>query len=741
MKRDENFEFLDDEKIAEKIIDFKDQDITFVRFFIPSIHCSSCIMILENLSNIHKNILESTVDFSNKTVGITFNHSVLKLSHLAIILKKIGYKPSINFELIEKKNHQKIFDRKLIGKLAISFFCFGNIMLLAIPEYVGSHEDIWFLENRNFFRYLMLILSLPVVLFSFTDHIKYAILGLKKHILNMDIPISIGILVLFSWSCYEVFFDLGSGYFDSLSGFSFFLLISKIFQIHTHSKIFSFEKSYKSFYPISISRIQKNNKEENILLSYLKKGDHIIIRNEEIIPVDSILIRGAALLDNSFLTGESYLISKKIGERIYAGSKQKGEAIYLKVIKNVDQSYLSLLWNNKKFRKNKKLFHLNSITNQFSQYFTPIVLIIAIITGIYWYFINVSKVFQTVFSVLIITCPCAIVLSTPFILGNFIRIFSKKGFYIKDIYTMERIANISTLIFDKTGTITDQNKEKISFVGPHLKYKEKKIISSLLRNSIHPLSKRIFSELSIKEFYPIKNFREIIGHGMEGFINKVPVKIGSSKYIGVTINNCKGTSVVISINKKFIGYFLFRNYYRKGIEKIFQNLKKKYKIIILSGDNNELEKKYLESILPKNSKILFNQSPEKKLDYVRKIQKNGEKVMMIGDGINDSSALNQSEVGVSISENPSSFFPNCDAFIQSHYLNKIFLFLKISRISIKLVIVNFMISLFYNFIGIIFAITGLLKPFIAAILMPLSSLSVIIFSLLSTWMVSRRFLS
>ncbi|WP_113738370.1 heavy metal translocating P-type ATPase [Blattabacterium clevelandi] len=741
MKRNENFKFLDDEKIAEKIIDFKDKNITSVRFFIPSIHCSSCIMILENLSNIHKNIIESTVDFPSKIVRIIFNHSVLKLSYLAIILEKIGYKPSINFEFLENKNKKKIFDRKLIGKLAISFFCFGNIMLLAIPEYVGSHEDIWFLENRNFFRYLMLILSLPIVLFSFTDHIKYAILGLKKHIFNMDIPISIGILVLFSWSCYEVFFDLGSGYFDSLSGFSFFLLISKIFQIHTHNKIFSFEKSYKFFYPISISKIKKNNKEENILLFSLKKGDHIIIRNEEIIPVDSILIKGSALLDNSFITGESYLISKKIGERIYAGSKQKGEAIYLKVIKDVDQSYLSLLWNNKKFRKNKKFFHLNSITNKFSQYFTPIVLIISIITGIYWYFINVSKIFQTVFSVLIITCPCAVVLSTPFILGNFIRIFSKKGFYIKDISTMERIANISTLIFDKTGTITDQNKDKIFFIGPYLKFKEKKIISSLLRNSIHPLSKKIFSELSIHQFYPIKKFREIIGYGMEGIINKVPVKIGSSKYIGVTINNSQGTSVAISINKKFIGYFLFRNYYRKGIKKIFQNLKKKYKIIILSGDNNELEKKYLESILPKSSKIIFNQSPEKKLNYVRKIQKNGEKVMMIGDGINDSSALNQSEVGVSISETPSSFFPNCDAFIQSNYLNKIFLFLKISRISIKLIIVNFMISLFYNGIGIIFAITGYLTPFIAAILMPLSSLSVIIFSLLSTWMVSRRFLS
>ncbi|WP_185856372.1 heavy metal translocating P-type ATPase [Blattabacterium cuenoti] len=748
MKKSENFDFLDDEKIADKIINFKHKNITFVRFLIPSIHCSSCVFNLEKLPNFNKNIYESTVDFTNKEVGITFNNAELKLSDLARYLETIGYKPSINFESIEEKigmrEEKKIFDRKLIGKLAISFFCFGNIMLLAIPEYVGAYEeDLWFLEHRHFFRFLMAVLSLPIVYFSFTDYVKNAFFSFKKHISNIDIPISIGILVIFSWSLYEVSFDLGSGYFDSLSSFSFFLLISRLLQIHTHNKILSFEKNYKSFYPISVTKIHNEYyKEEKILISSLKIGDVILIKNEEIIPVDSILMKGSGVLDNSFITGESHLVPKKVGDRIYSGSKQKGEAIFLKVIKNVDQSYLTLLWK-KNFRK-KKLFHLNSITNKFSKYFTPIVLMISVITGIYWSFINVTKVFQTTFSVLIITCPCALALSTPFILGNIIRFFSKKGFYVKDIFTMERISTIKTLIFDKTGTITDPNKERIFFVGNILKDEDKKMISSLLRNSSHPLSQRILTELSVnlKEYYPVKNFQEIIGKGLEGIINDVLVKIGSQEYLGIKKNNFykRTTSVSISINNELIGSFLFRNYYRNGIEKIFQNLKK-YKIIILSGDNNELEKKYLKSILPQSSKIFFNQSPEEKLNYVKKLQKKGEKVMMFGDGINDFSALNQSEVGIAVSENPTSFFPSCDAFIQSNHLEKIFLFLKVSRISIILVIINFAISLFYNGIGIVFAITGHLKPLIAAILMPLSSFSVITFSMLSTWMVSRRFLS
>ncbi|WP_185858150.1 heavy metal translocating P-type ATPase [Blattabacterium cuenoti] len=747
MKKNKIFDFIDDEKIANQIIDFSHKNITTVRFLIPSIHCNSCIFILENLPKSHHNIFDSTVDFYSKKIWITFNNIEYKLSDIAQLLDSMGFTPSIDFESIKnKKNNPNFFYRKLIGKLAISFFCFGNIMLLAIPEYVGAkQEDIWFMENRDFFRYLMVILSLPIIIFSFTDHIKYAVLGLKKHVLNINIPISIGLLVLFIWSCYEVFFDLGSGYFDSLSSFSLFLLLSKIFQMHTHNKILSFDKNYKSFYPVLITKVYRNNrKEEKILLSSLKKGDFILIRNEEIIPADSILIKGSAVLDNSFITGESYLINKKIGEQIYAGSKQKGEAIIIKVIKNVDHSYLSLLWNKNKSKQYRyhKLFDLNLISTRFSQYFTPIILMISIVTGIYWSFsCNISKIFQTVFSVLIITCPCALVLSSPLIFGNIIRFFSKKGFYIKDIFTMERISSAKTLIFDKTGTITDPNKDKIYFIGS-MKNEEKKIIASLLKNSNHPLSQKILSELSIKDFYFIKNFKEIIGQGLEGIVKNIPVKIGSPKYLGIENkvidkNKINQTTVFISINHRFIGYFLFRNYYREGIENMFKNLKE-YKIIILSGDHNNLEKKYLKSILPKSSHVFFSQSPEDKMNYIKKLQKKGERIIMFGDGINDCAALNQSEVGISVSENPTSFFPSCDAFMQSNHLNKIFLFLKISKVSAKLVFINFTISLIYNSIGILFAVTGNLRPLIAAILMPLSSFSVIFFSIVSTWFLSRK---
>lgn len=743
MKKD-YYNFFDEKKVSDKITDYKQKNISCIHFFIPTIHCGSCVFSLETLPKYNKYILYSFVDINYKKIWITYDNRKIKISELAFILDNIGFSPSTNLESIEEKKEEKLnnilFNRRILGKIVISFFCFGNIMLLAIPEYIGSLEDLWYINNRNFFRFTMLTLSIPIVILSFNDYIKSAFLELKKFIININIPISIGIIVLFFWSSYEIFFDISQGYFDSLSGFYLFLLISRLFHTYTHDKIFSFnKKSYKSFYPVLITKVSNQKKEEKVFLSSIKKNDLILIRNEEIIPVDSILVKGRALLDNSFITGESYLIKKNIGEKIYAGSKHKGEILQLKVLKEMDHSYLSILWKKNKSKKRLKKEKSNLILNKYSKYFTLLILSISIFSGLYWFIKgNIRNIFQSTFSVLIITCPCSIVLSSPLIFGNIIKFLSKKGFYVKNIFTMEKMSYITTLVFDKTGTLTDPNKEKLIFFGK-INYNEKKMIASLLRNSNHPLSQKILKTLSINNFFLIKNFLEIPGKGLKCTINNFSVKIGSPKFLGMKFKNEK-TVVAVSIKEKLLGYFIFGNFYRKKIKNIFKKLKN-YKIVILSGDNNKLEKKYLKSIFSNSLKILFNQNPEEKSSYIKKLQKNGEKVMMFGDGINDCAALNQSDIGVAVSDQPTNFFPNCDVFLQSKNIDKIYYFLKISKISRKLVITNLIISLLYNIIGIIFAVSGKLSPFLSAILMPISSFTVIIFSVLSTWIFSKKFLS
>lgn len=725
------FDFLDIQEIKEKLLSFEDKNISLTRLYIPSIHCSSCIWLLENLSKIYPYIIHSTVNFNEKTLQITFKTNKCKLSTLVKILTKLGYKPIITLESIEKKENIGIYNRDILYKLVVSFFCFGNIMLLAFPEYIGAKGDNWLLKNNFFFRWLMLILSLPVVLFSAIDYFKSAYNGLKNKLINIDIPISLGILILFFQTFYEVVFNLGSGYSDTLTGLVFFLLTGRYFQIRTYQYL-SFNKDYKSFYPIYITHIKKNI-EKNILISQLKKNDHILIRNEEIIPADAILIRGIAMIDNSFITGESKLISKNLGDYIYAGGKQKGGAIELKIIKEVNQSYLTELWNHKTFNK-KKVSTNKKMINNLSCYFTSIILLLSLITGLYyWILIDFSKSLQIVSSILIVACPCSLALSTSFTLGNIMRILSKKGFFVKDIYTIERSAKIQSLVFDKTGTITISEKTKISFIGESLNKAQLESIAVLLNNSNHPLSKILYKKLNIKEHYlMINNFQEIPGKGLEGIINQVLVKIGSASYVGELENiNQSQTKVFIAIGEDILGYFLFHNSYRRGLKNIFQSLNK-YKISILSGDNNS-EKKFLKKILPINSRMFFNKNPKNKLKLIKKLQNYGEKVMMFGDGINDAGSLKQSEVGIAVFDNNNRFSPNCDILMDAKYFNYIPQFLKLTKTGVFLVKINFFISLIYNIIGLTFAISGTLKPVIAAILMPLSSISVVTFSIISTW--------
>lgn len=317
-ENNEQFDYLDTAEVFEKVVDFSEGKTTLITFKIPVIHCSSCIWLLESLKTLEKNIHYSQVNFTRKTLQVSFNSEELPLSKLAKFLTNLGYKPVVNMETADKK--EEFLDKTLIIKIAIAGFAFGNGMFFSWPEYVGGN-DVYFHQYKNLFRLLMFLLAFPVVFYSASDYYKSAWYGLKNKIINIDVPIVIGIFVLFGRSLYEVLTDYGQGYFDTLCGLIFFMLLGKYFQKRTYSAL-SYDRDYKSFYPIAVTKVDFNGIQQNILLSDLKVGDRIMVRNQEIIPVDAILIKGEANIDNSFITGESASVPKKAGDKIFAGGKQ-----------------------------------------------------------------------------------------------------------------------------------------------------------------------------------------------------------------------------------------------------------------------------------------------------------------------------------------------------------------------------------------------------------------------------------
>lgn len=726
------YDFLDNESIVGKLLEFNDENIQVVNLYISHIHCSSCIWVLENLHKLHSNITSSQVDFPKKTVRISFNTEKISLKEIVVLLSSIGYEPYISLD--DYKTGKKNVDRSLIYKLGIAGFAFGNVMFLSFPEYFEV-SGFWLEQYKGIFRWLMFVFSLPVVFYAAQDYFISAYKGLKAKILNIDVPIALGISVLFIRSSIEIIFDLGTGFFDSLTGLVFFLLLGKFFQQKTYNFL-SFERDYKSYFPIAVTKIV-NKKEETTQIYDVKKGDRLLIRNQELIPVDAILINGNAKIDYSFVTGESNPVSKKSGDKLFAGGKQISGAIEVEALTSVEQSYLTQLWSNDVFQK-KNTSNFKTVTNKISKHFTITVLSIAFLSLAFWLFLDATKALNVFTAVLIIACPCAIALAAPFTFGNLLRILGKLKFYVKNTEVLEQLAAIDTLVFDKTGTITSNKENTIKYDGMSLSTSEKILLKNSLRGSNHPLSRSLYNLLEENDIVTLDSYQEHIGKGIEASYKNEKIKIGSAKLVGNTILEEElKTSVHVSTNNQYKGKFTFYNNYRKGVSKLFNNLKKQYNLVILSGDNAS-EKLNLEKLLPSKTKLIFNQKPDDKLEYIKHHQSEGAKVAMIGDGLNDAGALAQSNVGVAIAENVNVFSPACDAILDASKLHELNNYIKISKSGINIVKWSFALSFIYNLIGLYFAVTGQLKPVIAAILMPLSSISIVVFTTIATNFISKK---
>ncbi|WP_019039602.1 heavy metal translocating P-type ATPase [Psychroflexus tropicus] len=729
---DGKYDYLDQEDIVEKLIDFQEGSTEVVTLYIPHIHCSSCIWILENLHQLDPGVLNSQVDFPKKKVSVTYTTEGFSLKSLVELMAKIGYEPYISLDNYGATKDD--LDRSLIYKIGVAGFAFGNVMFLSFPEYFEVSE-YWLEQYKPLFRWLMFFFSLPVVFYAGRDYFKSAIQGIRSQILNIDIPIALGITVLFIRSSVDIFFDLGSGFFDSLTGLVFFLLLGKIVQQKTY-KFMSFERDYKSYFPIAVTKINKKGREENVQVYDIERGDRLRIRNQELIPVDGILMSSSAEIDYSFVTGEANLVQKKSGDKVYAGGKHVGAAVEVVAEKSVEQSYLTQLWSNDVFQKGYDP-KFQSLIDKISKKFTIAVLSIAFSGLLFWLFYDPSLALNVFTAVLIIACPCAIALATPFALGNLLRIFGKNGFYIKNTNVLEQMSDLDVLVFDKTGTLTSSQKNDITYSGLKLTEEDKMVLKNSFRNSNHPLSRELYSFLDSQNIYDAESFEEHLGEGIVSSYNNHTYKLGSAKFVSSDPQySSLSTAVHISRDDSYLGKFEFETIYRDGVQDLFQSLDQHYKLIILSGDN-EGERSILTKMLPKTTQLFFNQKPDSKMRMIKKIQAEDKKVAMIGDGLNDAGALKQADIGIAISENVNVFSPACDAIMDASQLSNLSKFVSISKQGISIIKLSFIFSFLYNAVGLYFALTGQLQPVIAAILMPLSSISIVIFTTLATNFISK----
>lgn len=721
------FESLDDPTIREKFYTFRDGSKVKIVLHLPQIHCASCIYLLEHLNQLNDGINFSLVDFPKRLATIVFDEEKCSLKELATLLTKIGYQPDFSHKI---ESTMKL-NKRLLFQLGFAGFAFGSIMLWSFPEYLGI--DKTYTGIRKFSSYLSLLVSIPVLFYSAQDFFKAAWGGIRAKRINLDIPIAIGIIALYTRSVFAIFMNEGPGYMDSFAGFIFFLLIGKWFQSKTYRWL-SFERDFKSYFPIAVLK-KKGAKNEMTPIEELEIDDIILIRNEEIIPTDATLLSEKATVDYSFVTGEADWIEKEKGELIYAGGKVVGTGIELLVRRTTSRSELTQLWNEQESQQVDSEFTIRQ--DRISRYFLWIVLAIALGSTIAWWFIAPRMIPEIVTAILIVACPCALALSGPFTFGNMQRMLGKRGFYLRNTTVIEKMQNCDTLVFDKTGTLTSTENVSCKYTGKALEYDQISLIAAITEHATHPYAKQIYiwakSQLGEVEI-PVIETKDIIEWSGKGMEFKT-IRIGSHAWLSkdeILIN--EEASSLLEWNRELIGKFIFGNELRNGIVSTIQELGKHYQLIVLSGDNDS-EKAHLEQLFPIGTQYYFNQKPIDKKRFIEQTREKTKGVIMIGDGLNDAGALQAASIGIAVSENLVRFTPASDAILEANQLKNFERFMEYVRNGKKFIAVSFVFSLMYNLTGLGFAISGSLTPFVAAVIMPLSSITVVG---LSTFMAISR---
>jgi len=739
-----NYAYLDDPELRDKLIEFEQGETAQVTFYLPQMHCVSCIWLLENLYKLDAGVTHSRVNFLKKTTTIQFDPGKTSLRKLAALLASIGYEPDINLGDVDGQK-KPAMSRRLAAQLAVAGFAFGNVMLFSFPEYVGMSRDQapWF---ASVFGYLSLVLALPVLLFSARDYFLSAWQGLRNRHLNIDIPLCLALISLFGRSVWEILTQTGPGYLDSFVGLTFLLLIGRWFQQHVWHQL-SFERDYKSYFPVAAT-LRVGEEETSVPVSRLVPGDIILVRSQEVIPADGILLKGSAKVDYSFVTGESDPVVVHSGERIFAGGKQLGERIEIALTRRVSQSHLTQLWNNEAFKPNAK-GQVTKLADAAGRYFTWLILAFGGGAFGYWWLLqnDMATAINAFTAVMIVACPCIVALSIPFTLGNIQRILGRNRFYLKNIRVVETFAETSAVVFDKTGTITNVAQQEMQFQGAPLGFAEKVAIRSLVRHSAHPLSRRLYESMPDIPTEDPANFEELPGLGIQGVVKGRVVKIGSKKFMGESGGAAQDRGVFVSVEGRCLGHFEVKSRYRAGLDEVLAFFGKcikpgkdglrKQPNYLLSGDQDQ-EAAVLAPLFPEKGTMLFNQSPQEKLDFVKQLQQKGEKVLMFGDGLNDAGALRQSDLGIVLTENTNNFTPACDAILHADEFARLPQLVRLAREGVRIVHRSYIVALSYNAIGLGFAVTGNLSPLVAAILMPTSSISIVLFGVgMSNWAARR----
>jgi Cu+-exporting ATPase len=737
-----DFAYLDEPDTLREVCEYVDDQSIRVNFVAPAIHCASCLWLLERLPRLYPAVRRSRVDLLSRRITIVINREEGKLSEVAEWLERLGYPPELRLDNVigeKAASKRKGASKDKLGlKIGVAGFAAGNVMLLAIPEYFGmSMNDVatW----RPMFSAISIALAVPVLGFSGGTYLRGAYRAIRYKRLNIDMPIALGMIAMFGHSIYEIFSGTGAGYLDSLLGLIFFLLVGRWFQRQTHRRL-AFDRDYRSYLPLA-ARVKTKNGVRPVRLDKLTEGHQVEIANGELVPADAVLVYGKAALDKSYITGEDEPQPVELGGVVYAGSRQRWEAILIELTGKVDSSYLARLWSESSASEADDSAAIqeratSKLLDKVGQYFTIVTLAVAVSTFTYWVPTDLSNALRAATAVLIVACPCAASLSLPFVYGRLAAIASQRGLAIRDALVVERFAEVDASAFDKTGTLTRRDSLSITELVVPATVQAAQLLA-LARHSTHPLSQVIKTYLEQQEEVNalantlfLTEVEEQVGEGVSAVLQ------GRHLFLGKPPVSAAGqASVAFIIDEQVCATYRLHSAMRAGAEDLMAFAKTQGAVMLISGDGDQ-ERVRWEGLFGKGN-CAFRQNPSDKLRLIDELRDAGKHVLYLGDGLNDAGALKSAYVGIAVADEGGGFNPACDAILAAESVDgfeKIWRFLAGGR---TLVYLALTLAIAYNLTGLAFAVTGNLEPVVAAILMPISSLTIIAWAWVGSWVWGR----
>ncbi len=748
-----DFQWLDHIEVVQELGIITQGGISNIEFHCPSIHCASCLYLLDNLHKFNKGIIKSQARFNDRKVSVWFSSELIKVSELAQILFQLGYSPVFESAEDASNNINKVnrkASNRLLTRLGIAGFAAGNTMMLSFPAYFGIDSEVFY-RYEWIFPVLNILLAGTAVVYSAGDWFVRSVRDLRNGKLSVDVPIAMAIGVLFLRSIADIILQASPGFFDSLCGLIFLLLIGQWLQTRYYEGL-EFEHSFSSFFPL-MATIIDNGGDKQVLIKNLKPGHRIRLKAHELVPADSMVVFAEhSLADQSFISGESRPVILKPGDKVFSGTRLLTGKLELEVLKAANQSWLNRLWNQASEAGTAKT-EPTLFEKLFVRYFTAITFVVAFSALGYWFNEgDNTTAFNAFTAVLMVACPCAVTLAMPFSFNRALNHLAKSGFYARNAAVIEKLAHINHWVFDKTGTITqpysENFKANIWQPAPQSQFMEPDKLFPIIKKAAelgaHPLLWELVRVIpqdlpTGQDAMQVSEFEEIRGKGIKIKIHgKGTYHIGSPSF--AFANNTSeplGSRVAISLNGEYLGSFILGHTLRPGAKNVLQTLKGEK--TILTGDNESGTKLFQNPDMQAlELDILFNQSPEAKRDFINNLNSKGQSVMMIGDGLNDSPAMKSAGVSLALIDRENGFSPAADCITKAPNLRYLPEWVKFSQETLSMVKIALGLSVVYNLIGVGLAASGELSPLFAAIFMPLSSLSVVALGVVLTDMKASK---